>query len=233
MFPTHFSDNGKPSTERNGTKRRPATRSTTLGGGQATVRGERRSKGGPLCGGFSRQTGGETKGIFPCGRRGPSGGPRPDTAGDAIHTPENCRTGAQTRGTQTAHQNMDMRDTRTPPLQGMRNHTPGGQALLLSGTSGAPSSAHGVPSGCEPYPSTHTGGRRISQRTPMGRGGGSRAAHPRPPNGVCCARRREGAHPGGCRGPQARQVKASRGTRDSGDTNPPSPRVSARANGHA
>ena len=36
-----------------------------------------------------------------------------------------------------------------------------------------------------------------------------------------------------CRGPQTRQVEASGGTKDSGDTNPPSPRVSARANGHA
>ena len=80
-------------------------------------------------------------------------------------------------------------------------------------------------------PARVLGGRRISQRTPMGRGGQS--GTPLPPNGVCCARRRVGAHPGGCRGPQARQIKASGGIKDGGDTNPPSPRVSAHANGHA
>ena len=194
---------------------------------------ERRSKGGPFCGGFLHPTSGKTKGIFRCGRRSPGRGPGPNTAGNGIHTLEDCSEDARTRGTQTTHQNLDMRDTRTPPLQSMRDHTPGGQALLLSGTSGAPTSAHGVPSGHEPHPSTRTGGPTNQSTDPDGQGGGGQSGTPPPPNGVCCARRRVGARPGGCKGPQARQVEASGGTKDSGDTNPPSPRVSARANGHA
>ena len=72
-----------------------------------------------------------------------------------------------------------------------------------------------------------------SVNRPRWAGGGGWSGTPPPPNGVCCARRRVGAHPGGCRGPQAKQVEATGGTKDSGDTNPPSLRVSARANGHA
>ena len=94
-----------------------------------------------------------------------------------------CRKGAQTRDTQTAHQNLDMRDTRTPPLQSMRDHTPGGKALLLSGTSGAPTSAHGVPSGHEPHPSTRTGVPKNQSADTDEQGGGQRGTPP-PPNGV-------------------------------------------------
>jgi hypothetical protein len=58
--------------------------------------------------------------------------------------------------------------------------TPGGQALLFSGTSGAPTSALGVPSGRKPHPSTRTGGPTNQSTDPDGHGGGAERHTPAP-----------------------------------------------------
>ena len=137
-----------------------------------------------------------------------------------LHFPPPPGTGAQGRGTRTAHQNLDMRDTRTPPLQGMRDHTPGGQALLLSGTSVAPTSAHGVPSGRKPHPGTRTGGPTSQSTDPDGQGG-VRAKHPRPQT-ACAAHADEwGPTPGGAEGPRRGRSRPAGGQKTAGTRTPP------------
>ena len=109
---------------------------------------------------------------------------------------------------------------RHPPVQGMRDHTPGGQALLLSGTSGAPTSAHGVPSGRKPHPSTRTGGPTSQSTDPDGQGGG-RAAHPRPQT-ACAAHADEwGPTPGGVEGPRRGRSRPVGGQKTAGTRTPP------------
>ena len=115
------------------------------------------------------------------------------------------------------------RHTDTPPCRACATTHRGVKHYCSRGHQGHPQVPTECPVAANRTPARVLGGRRVSQRTPMGRGGGGAERHTPAPKRRVLRTPTSGGPPRGVQRAQARQVEASGGTKDNGDTNPPPP----------
>ena len=142
-----------------------------------------------------------------------------------IHTHKHTHTQAHTH-THT-HRHTHKRRTKTwicethghPPCRACATTHRGVRHCCSRGHQGHPRVPTECPVAANRTPARVLGGRRISQRTPMGRGGGT-AAHPRPQT-ACAAHADEcGPTPGGAEGPRRGRSRPAGGQKTAGTRTP-------------